>query len=259
MEYKISDYRAIDFLCFYLLGVTQADIGDSDKMPDCDLLSKCVNRAYLDLNRTLKFKKVPEEDKKNYGKLQEKKISFRKDISEIIVDRITNLLDEEPTKYDEWHEETCEKVINKAKEYEQDNWLQRNGEEGFYYGQAQKWVNMTIKYMWVTERWKDKLDKLMNDLHVPVDSYILQGVWDDECLEEEEKKDIFGILLTKNGKARLKKNEPFNDQCVYSWSKWGKCQYISFQKNLRDKLNKNQFAWEGETWIGIAKKRNGKE
>ena len=75
MENKISDYRTIDFLCFYLLGVTQADIDGSDKMPDHDLLFKCANRAYLDLNRTLKFQKVPEEDK---GELQKQKSKFRK-------------------------------------------------------------------------------------------------------------------------------------------------------------------------------------
>ena len=259
MEYKISDHGAIDFLCFYLLGVTQADIGGSDKMPDRDLLTKCANRAYLDLNRTLKFIKIRKEDKDNYGELQRQKSNFRKDISEIIVDRITNLLDEKLTNYDDWHEETCKKVINKAKEYEQNNWLQKSGEEGFYYGQAQKWVNMTIKYMWVTERWKDKLDNLMDVLHVPVDSYILQGVWDDKCLKEEDKNDIFGKLLTKNGKARLKKKESFNDQCVASWSKWDKIPYKSFQEELRNKLNKNPFVWEGEMWIEIAKKRNKKE
>lgn len=182
MEYKISDYGVIDFLCFYLLGVTQEDIGGSNKILDCDLLYKCANRAYLDLNRTLKFKKVPEE---NDRELQKQKSSFRKDISEIIVNRITNLLNGEPGDYDKWHEETCNIVIDKAKEYEQNNWLQKNGDEngakGLYYGQAQKWVNMTIKYMWVTERWKDKLDKLMKDLHIPVDRYILQGVWDEDA------------------------------------------------------------------------------
>lgn len=261
MENKISDYGAIDFLCFYLLGVTQADIGSNGKEDELLLLSKCANRAYLDLNRTLKFKKVPEEDKENYQKLQEQKSKFRKDISKIIVDRITNLLNEEPQDYEAWHEETCNKVIEKAQEYEQDNWLQKNGDKGFYYGQAQKWVNMTIKYMRVTEKWKDKLDKLMNVLHIPVDSYILQGVWDDEHLELEDKEDILKQVSKKDVdvKARLRLKKNFNDQWFDPWSKWEEDQYISFQKNLRNKLNNNQFAWEGKTWIEIAKKRNKKE
>ena len=55
---------------------------------------------------------------------------------------------------------------------------------------------MTIKYMWVTERWKDKLDKLMNVLHVPVDSYIIEGVWNRDGWEDVLK----GILV--NGKEK---------------------------------------------------------
>ncbi len=247
MENKISDYRTIDFLCFYLLGVTQADIDGSDKMPDHDLLFKCANRAYLDLNRTLKFQKVPEEDK---GELQKQKSKFREEISEIIVDRITNLLNEKPQDYEAWHKETCNKVIKKAQEYEQDNWLQKNGNEGrgFYYGQAQKWVNMTIKYMWVTERWKDKLDKLMNVLHVPVDSYIIEGVWNRDGWEDVLK----GILV--NGKE---KSGRFSSDKVVPWSKWDETQYKDFQVALRTKLKKERtpFEWEEETWIEIAKLR----
>lgn len=248
MENKISDYRTIDFLCFYLLGVTQADIDGSDKMPDHDLLFKCANRAYLDLNRTLKFQKVSEKDKENYKELQKQKSRFRKVISEIIVDRIADLMGKEPENYNEWHKETCKKVIDKAKEYEQKNWLQKNGKDGFYYGQAQKWVNMTIKYMWVTGRWKDKLDKLMKDLHVPVDSYIIEGVWNRDGWEDVLK----GILV--NGKE---KSGRFSSDKVVPWSKWDETQYKDFQVALRTKLKKEQtpFEWEEETWIEIAKLR----
>ena len=248
MENKISDYRTIDFLCFYLLGVTQADIDGSDKMPDHDLLFKCANRAYLDLNRTLKFQKVSEKDKENYKELQKQKSRFRKVISEIIVDRIADLMGKEPENYNEWHKETCKKVIDKAKEYEQKNWLQKNGKDGCYYGQAQKWVNMTIKYMWVTGRWKDKLDKLMKDLHVPVDSYIIEGVWNRDGWEDVLK----GILV--NGKE---KSGRFSSDKVVPWSKWDETQYKDFQVALRTKLKKEQtpFEWEEETWIEIAKLR----
>ncbi len=255
MKYRISNSENIDFLCFYLLGVTQADI-EKDK----DLLLKCANRAYLDLNRTLKFKKVSKEDKDNYKELQSQKSSFRKDISKIIVDRIKILLNGTPEEYDYWHEKTCKNVINMAKKYEKGKWLEKNGDEGFYYGQAQKWVNMTIKYMWVTEKWKNELDRLMNVLHVPVDSYILQGVWEDETLKLEDKKAILDSVSNEKGKERLKASPPkFNDQSVYSWSKWDYEQYKDFQTNLRKKLGGKQFAWEGETWIKIAKERAHKQ
>lgn len=250
MEYKISDHGAIDFLCFYLLGVTQKDIGNSEN-EDC-LLFKCANRAYIDLNRTLKFLKVSKEKQKD---LEKQKKIFREDISRIIVDRINILLNEEVEGYDKWHEETCDEVINKAKEYEYENLLQ----ERFYYGQAQKWVNMTIKYMWVIEKWKDKLDKLIDVLHVPVDSYILQGVWEDETLKLEDKKAILDKVFKEKGKERLTKQSEFNDQSVCSWSKWEKTSYIDFQEKLREKLEGKQFTWEGKTWIEIARKRNLKQ
>ena len=94
MEYRISNSENIDFLCFYLLGVTQADIEDDKK--DNDLLLKCANRAYLDLNRTLKFKKVSKEDKDNYNRLQSQKSRFREGTSIIIRDNIADLLRETP-------------------------------------------------------------------------------------------------------------------------------------------------------------------
>lgn len=247
MKYRISNSENIDFLCFYLLGVTQADI-EKDK----DLLLKCANRAYLDLNRTLKFKKVSKEDKKNYEKLRSQKSTFRKKTSIIIRDNIADLLRETPENYDKWHKKTCEEVIKKADEYDV---LQ----EKLYHGQAQKWVNMTIKYMWVTEKWKNKLDKLMNVLHVPVDSYILQGVWEDKTLKLEDKKAILDSVSNKKGKERLEKLREFNDQSVYSWSKWDYDQYKDFQMNLRKKLEGKQFAWEGKTWIKIAQERADKQ
>lgn len=250
MEYRISNSENIDFLCFYLLGVTQADIEDDKK--DNDLLLKCANRAYLDLNRTLKFKKVSKEDKDNYNRLQSQKSRFRKGISIIIRDNIADLLRETPKNYDKWHKETCAEVIEKADEYDV---LQ----EKLYYGQAQKWVNMTIKYMWITEKWKNKLDKFQKDLHVPVDSYILQGVWEDETLKLEDKKAILDSVSNEKGKERLEVSPKFNDQSVYSWSKWDYEQYKDFQTNLRKKLEGKQFAWEGKTWIKIAQKRANKQ
>ena len=36
-------------------------------------------------------------------------------------------------------------------------------------------------------------------------------------------------------------------------------QYKDFQTNLRKKLEGKQFAWEGETWIKIAKERAHKQ
>lgn len=44
--------------------------------------------------------------------------------------------------------------------------------ENFTIGQAQKWVNMTLKYLWLLDALPDNIDK--KDLHVPIDSYIIK-------------------------------------------------------------------------------------
>ena len=80
-------------------------------------------------------------------------------------------------------------------------------------------------------------------------------MWDDENLRLEDKRDILEKVFRGDIEARLKEGKKFNDQWVVSWSRWDDKQYISFQENLRKKLNENPFTWEGEMWIKIAKKR----
>ena len=64
-----------------------------------------------------------------------------------------------------------------------------NEEKAFSYGNAQKWVNMTMKYIYILHAvykekaakcdfcntYGDQIDILMCDLDVPVDSYILKS------------------------------------------------------------------------------------
>lgn len=40
-----------------------------------------------------------------------------------------------------------EKILDEVKEHCGENQIRK---ERLYYGQAQKWLNMTIKYMWIT-------------------------------------------------------------------------------------------------------------
>lgn len=243
MTNRISD-SAADFLYFYLLGVTIEDITNMDEK---DLIVKCAERAYLDLNRTLKFKKIPKEEKEHYQELQEQKKEFRTKISNEIADSIMELLKTKQN-YDNWHQDTCEKkIIIKAKEYEQKGCLQKNGKESFYYGQAQKWLNMTIKYMWITGKWECIFENLIDYLHVPVDSYIIKAVL--ECEDFSEVKKVIP-------KQDIEKDKVENN--ILPWSKWIYTDYISFQEAIRTALKDNKkmtpFEWEGNAWIEIAKR-----
>lgn len=47
-------------------------------------------------------------------------------------------------------------------------------EESFTIGQSQKWLNMTLKYLWLLNILLDGLNE--EYLHIPVDSYIIEAV-----------------------------------------------------------------------------------
>ena len=66
--------------------------------------------------------------------------------------------------FDKFHETLCDEIIKIYKRYNIE----------FYYGQAQKWVNMTMKYLCVIgEKKYPWLKKVYSSLHVPIDRVIL--------------------------------------------------------------------------------------
>lgn len=117
-----------------------------------------------------------------------------------------------------------------------------NGSKGiFTYGNAQKWLNMALKYLWL-------LGDLPNDikeerLHAPIDSYILQKLWN---LNEE------GVTCSA-------------DTFYYKGNSWSKISdyndYFDLQKVIRDmakQVGKTVIEQENEAWIEMAieRKRN---
>ena len=249
MKRQVSE-TAADFLYYYLLGVTLEDI---ENLNDKEMSFICANRAYLDMNRTLKFSEPCEKKEEN-----EKRKCFCNTICDLIVKEVINMLKTLHTdQFDDWHNATCSQIINIARKFpglQKETILDiienkySNKNERFYYGQAQKWLNMTIKYMWITGKWYEEIKSKMSVLHVPVDSYIIEGVWNRDGWDDILK----GILV--NGKE---KRGPFSSDKVVPWSKWDEAQYIDFQLALRTELKKEQipFEWEEETWIEIAKLR----
>lgn len=109
-----------------------------------------------------------------------------------------------PGAFNKWHEKLCDKIVTINCEVEQlqakDETVRRinisdilchtdkNIQSGvFTYGQAQKLVNMMLKYLYIyykCEGWND-LDDLVTYFHVPIDSYVLK-----EALQDEKYNDI---------------------------------------------------------------------
>src|SRR3989339_9480 len=112
-----------------------------------------INKAYLDFCRTLhEFSKEKEHD----DILVDSKLYLKNKILELTKEQKPN-----QNFYDNWHRQTCDNIIKffpLTKNY-------------FHYGQAQKWINMTLKYLFVLE--VSELNNMLAFLHVPIDNIIL--------------------------------------------------------------------------------------
>ena len=191
----------------------------------------CAEKAYKDLQRNLR----------GIGKtnIYDEKQAYKKDIIELIKANITELFDmnlnnqkEQKRRqecFDNWHKNVCNQILKRSQNIEE------HLEDAFSYGLAQKWLNMTIKNMLVAETadWTQKLKRIRNLLHVPVDNYVLDAAYK-----------VLGIRDSKEGKYALKN----------PWSKWEYDVYIIFQEKIRNAIchredYKCPIDWEFDAWI----------
>lgn len=171
-------------------------------------LDICENLAYRDFCRTIRFK--GEHD------------AFRDNVKAAITQSIDGLISVGTKEdFDQKHEDICKEIITCANS-------QKVLAADFTYGQAQKWLNMTLKYMLLTGFWNDKLQPIIGFLHVPVDSYIISAA----------KKDL-GISVVPK-----------------AWSKWDIELYEKFQKEVREKFgNEYPIEWEYRVWLETAEQQ----
>jgi hypothetical protein len=183
-----------------------------------DELDRFISRAYRDLNRTFS----------GIGKLDnEHKTRILKGAKELLKKQVITLSKAFPDKdntldkFNAWHDSTC-----KALKGYYDKSLKSVTKTRFTYGQAQKWINMTMKYCWVCGgKELDGLQPWFSMAHVAVDEVIL--------------------------KAALEKKAVTSRPCV-KWSKWDNEQeYKDFQLTLRSaaaKINKTPMELEFDWW-----------
>lgn len=211
-----------DFLCCAYIGITPENAQNDNA------IKKCCDRAYLDLCRTIHFK---EEYKENFNY----KLEFKNSVCEIIKSTIKLIekFDFINSEFEDfkncWHYEACNKIIESAEKFTDD----------FHYGQAQKWLNMALKYLTVLGCCNE-VNQHFEDLQIPVDSYIMEAA--------SEK---FSIKLPIEN-SENKHTYYYNSK---SWSKWDAEEYFNFQKNVMGKIDKEPLIWETYAWIEVAKKR----
>ena len=250
---EVKNNKAFDFLLYSYFGIKESDLKpQSKKVPYI-----CAKRAYLDLARTVKYryssselkemksKKSSEEDRDEANNFIESKNNLIKNICENILSSVKTEKGEisfENSDFDEWHEVKCEEIINFM-----NNSIDKSNteilKEKFTVGQAQKWVNMTLKYLWLLDALPKNIGE--KDLHVPIDSYIIEIAYDN--------KNKFDNAL-----GLEKKPEE-------SWSKLSEYEdYFGIQKEIREAIKTNTtnetipIKWESLAWIEVAEKQPNK-
>jgi hypothetical protein len=123
-----------------------------------DFLDLCLKRAYLDLSRTVHgIGKYP-------NAYIEAKQFIHKELSQLPKQlEIYNL-----QHFDAWHETLCQNLVTLYNQH---------GYAFFYVGQAQKWINMAFKYIYVFG--EEKLpgySSFYGLCHMPIDNIIIKNL-----------------------------------------------------------------------------------
>lgn len=123
-----------------------------------------IYRAYRDMNRTLRFNNI--NKKKREGLHDE----GRKKIFKALGGLAKSMGIPSNERFNKWHDTLC---LNLIKTYQ----YRKNSKKSLMtYGQAQKWVNMSMKYCWMfgVDEEFNGLEKWFPFAHIPVDSIILK-------------------------------------------------------------------------------------
>jgi len=195
-------------------------------------LKRFVSLAYLDMNRTLRGISTSDPN----GTIQPK-------AGELIKNQVNylneNAVPDDKTvpfdTFDSWHHKLADALIKCYTDAPNvDNPV------CFTYGQAQKWINMTIKYCWLFGGSElQGLDHWFKAAHIPVDRKILYAVIEGK---------IFQALPCKDGWLKWGDfdTDPISEMrklaekvCKDGWSKWKDWdEYQSFQDKIRIVSNK---------------------
>ena len=161
-------------------------------------------RAYRDMCRTLRLTGV---DGKKLRDAMDRKLE--EETRAVLEKGFAN-----QNQFDAWHQRVC-KIIQ---EYYADNGVELT------VGQAQKWVNMMLKYLFVADA--PGCADIFYFCHVPIDSYII------EAAEQQLKLERPSTPWSK-----------ITDYSIYS----------AYQKELRIRLgNTAPIEWEFKTWLSTA-------
>ena len=251
---EVKNNKAFDFLLYSYFGIKESDLNDQSKK---DIPYICAKRAYLDLARTVKYRYSSSEleemkSKKSSKEDKDKATNFIDSKNELIKNICKNILSPIETKegeisfknsnFDDWHKAKCREFINfmnNSIDKSNTNILKKD----FTIGQAQKWVNITLKYLWLLNALPTGVKP--EYLHVPIDSYIIEIAYDNK----NKFENALGL----------------EDKPPKSWSKLSEYKkYFEIQEAIREAIKTNTtnetipIKWESLAWIEVAEKQANK-
>lgn len=123
--------------------------------PTTNLMDAAIDRAYRDFSRTLHGIRQ--------NQTNDKQDNLKKEITKIVAEVLT-LTFSNQSNFDKWHEIKCNELIKAYKEI---------SNHKLFIGQAQKWINMSLKYLFSLGESRIKgISKNYRYFHFPVDNII---------------------------------------------------------------------------------------
>ena len=219
------------------------------------IIEKCVSRAYSDAT-----------NQGAYNAIRDKGTDSGASYHEKLKEHILSLC--ATGDYDKWHKEICREMTECYKTVKmkssQDN-------SAFTYGNAQKWLNMTIKYLFIVNSvmemlgaakdfrdfYRSKFKGFEGHFHVPIDSYIIESLWDEKAKVEETSK---WLSLEKGKTLKDGTLGAYSTDKYKVWSRFEEEDYDNIKEHITREIPKgvSPMRWENEKWIGVAKRKEEK-
>lgn len=192
----VVDSKILDFLKMLYFGITDNPIETASRS------------AYTDMCRTIRFK----------GKNGD---VIRKAVDNLLVEKILELVAiRSSVEFTQWHHAVCMEIV--------DMYISEGIE--FYVGQAQKWVNMALKYLYVLN--PDVVEPYYCYLHIPLDNYIMDIAWKQ-----------YGVPLLSCAWSRISNYQD----------------YLAYEETLMEVIDTIPLDWEFSKWLESAGKHKSRK
>ncbi|MBR4182408.1 MAG: hypothetical protein IKQ56_01165 [Lachnospiraceae bacterium] len=250
METNIVIRNGVEFLLFTYFGLSYEDSKKTEL-----IIRTAVEFAYKDATNQGAFNALftksafPDRNRVNSFK------NCVKGMSDIITRAVSALyfgccsID-----FDKWHEALCGELIKEYQEICKKNNLMVC--EFFTYGNAQKWVNMTIKNLYVisgaylamevteNKEFFENVASSSEKYHVPLDNLILGEIYKQQLTSNQNQ-----YYVTKHGKKDpnyriTSKAGSYVWSCIPCYNT-----YKTFRETLEKAIQEPAIEWECKNWI----------